>query len=95
MAQPAQVTRLPADLLESSPVAPALHAELTSILEAHPTVAKQLSRTASAGAPLLRKLPISEFLVAAYGEPAINTGTCDPTQHASVCCAPALGVPLI
>ncbi len=67
--------KLPPDLLESSPVAPALHAELTSILEAHPTVARQLSRTASAGAPLLRKLPISEFLVAAYGEPAINTGT--------------------
>ncbi len=67
--------KLPPDLLESSPVAPALHAELTSILAAHPTVARQLSRTASAGAPLLRKLPISEFLVAAYGEPAINTGT--------------------
>jgi rhodanese-related sulfurtransferase len=68
-------TALPAYLLESSPVAPGLHAELTSILEAHPEVAKQLSRTASAGAPLLRKLPISEFLVAAYGEPAVNTGT--------------------
>ena len=62
-------------LLENSPVAPELHDELTELISQNPEVARVLSRTGKAGAPLLRKLPIAEFLVAAYGEPAINSGT--------------------